>query len=136
MNKTILKFQYPKSCIKEYEFWVVMIRPKQVTLGSLIIAYKDDVENLCIQIIEGPFHHVVVKYKNFKLKPKLNEDGSLNCDYEYDIITAPSSIGENGLTDEEGDIFERKLGESLLEILWETANNENRNSNTKESITE
>ena len=98
---------------------------------------EDDVENLCIQIIEGPFHHVVVKYKNFKLKSKLNEDGSLNCDYEYDIITAPSTIGEyNELTDEEGDIFEKKLGESLLEILWETANNENRNSNTKESITE
>jgi len=97
---------------------------------------KDDDEEICIQIIEGPFHHVVVKYKNFKLKPKLNEDGSINCDYEYDIITAPSTIGEHGLTDEEGDIFEKKLGESLLEILWETTNNENRNSNTKESITE
>jgi len=98
---------------------------------------EDDIESLCIQIIEGPFHHVVVKYKNFKLKSKLNEDGSLDCDYEYDIITAPSTIGEyNKLTDEEGDIFEKKLGESLLEILWETAKNENRNSNTKESITE
>ena len=97
---------------------------------------EDDDENLCIQIIEGPFHHVVVKYKNFKLKSKLNEDGSINCDYEYDIITAPSTIGEHGLTDEEGEIFEKKLGESLLEILWETANNENRNSNTKEFITE
>ena len=97
---------------------------------------EDDPENLCIQIIEGPFHHVVVKYKNFKLKPKLNEDGSINSDYEYDIITAPSTIGEHGLTDEEGEIFEKKLGESLLEILWETANNENRNSNTKEFITE
>ena len=37
---------------------------------------EDDEENLCIQIIEGPFHHVVIKYKNFKLDPKLNEDGS------------------------------------------------------------
>ena len=57
------------------------------------------------------------------------------CDYEYDIITAPSNIGEHKLTDEEGEIFEKKLGESLLEILWETANNENRNSNTEELIT-
>jgi len=96
---------------------------------------EDDEENLCIQIIEGPFHHVVIKYKNFKLDPKLNDDGSINCDYEYDIITAPSNIGEHKLTDEEGEIFEKKLGESLLEILWETANNENRNSNTEELIT-
>ncbi len=96
---------------------------------------EDDEENLCIQIIEGPFHHVVIKYKNFKLDPKLNEDGSVNCDYEYDIITAPSTIGEHDLTDEEGEIFEKKLGESLLEILWESANNENRNSNTEELIT-
>ena len=96
---------------------------------------EDDEENLCIQIIEGPFHHVVIKYKNFKLDPKLNEDASINCYYEYDIITAPSTIGEHDLTDEEGEIFEKKLGESLLEILWESANNENRNSNTEELIT-
>jgi len=96
---------------------------------------EDDEENLCIQIIEGPFHHVVIKYKNFKLDRALNEDGSVNCDYEYDIIYAPSGIGEHDLTDEEGEIFEKKLGESLLEILWESVTDENRNSNTEELIT-
>lgn len=53
MNKTILKFKYPGSCIKEYKFWVVMIRPKQITLGSLILAYKNDIENLSEIELQG-----------------------------------------------------------------------------------
>ncbi len=45
MNITIEKFNYPHSEIKEYDHWVVMLRPKQVTIGSCVIAAKcpDDV---------------------------------------------------------------------------------------------
>jgi len=92
-------------------------------------------EGLCIQILRGPFSHVILKYQNFKTKPELNEDGSLTCDYSYDILLAPSNVGEKDLTDEEGRRFEKMLGEILLELLWESAENENRNSNTKKSIT-
>ena len=49
---------------------------------------------------------------------------------------APSTIGENHLTDEQGQIFEEKLGESILELLMESVLNENRNDNIKESVTE
>ena len=45
-----------------------------------------DDEGLCIQIIDGPFSHVVVKFKNFQTYRKLNDDGSLDCDYQYDIL--------------------------------------------------
>jgi len=93
-------------------------------------------KNLCIQIIEGPFAHVVIKYKNFITHSELNEDGSLNCDYEYDIVMAPHNVGEMNITDEEGEIFEKKIGESIIEILWESADNENRNGGTEKSITE
>ena len=93
-------------------------------------------KNLCIQILEGPFVNVVIKYKNFITHSELNEDGSLNCDYEYDIVMAPHNVGEMNITDEEGEIFEKKIGESIIEILWESADNENRNGGTEKSITE
>jgi diadenosine tetraphosphate (Ap4A) HIT family hydrolase len=41
-NDTMRKFGYPDSLIHEYEHWVVLLRPAQVTLGSLILAAKDD----------------------------------------------------------------------------------------------
>ena len=73
--------------------------------------------SLCIQIIQGPFRHVVVKYKDFKTDPNLNDDGTLTCQYGYDIITSPSDIGERVITDEQGEIFEEKLGQAILEII-------------------
>ena len=41
-NDTMRKFGYPDSLIREYEHWVVLLRPAQVTLGSLILAAKGD----------------------------------------------------------------------------------------------
>ena len=103
-----------------------------------VVPNPDDTNdnNLCIQIIEGPFANVILKYKNFKTYSKLNEDGSLNCDYEYDFMMVPSDIGERNITDEEGEIFEKKIGEAIIELLWESAEYENRNSDTEELTTE
>lgn len=42
-NETIKNFGYPNTLLKEYDHWVVLIRPGQVTLGSLILAAKSDV---------------------------------------------------------------------------------------------
>ncbi len=42
MNDTLLKFGYPDSAIKIYEHWSVLLRPEQVTLGSLILASHSD----------------------------------------------------------------------------------------------
>jgi diadenosine tetraphosphate (Ap4A) HIT family hydrolase len=41
MNDTIRKFGFPDTLIHEYEHWVVLLRPQQVTLGSLILASKE-----------------------------------------------------------------------------------------------
>ena len=43
MNETIEKFGYPETLVCEYEHWVVLLRPQQVTLGSLILACKEPV---------------------------------------------------------------------------------------------
>jgi diadenosine tetraphosphate (Ap4A) HIT family hydrolase len=42
MNPTIEKFGYPHTLIKEHEHWLVLLRPAQVTLGSLVLAAKSD----------------------------------------------------------------------------------------------
>jgi len=42
MNATIDKFGWPASLIAEYTHWVVLLRPAQPTLGSLVLAAKSD----------------------------------------------------------------------------------------------
>jgi len=42
MNPTIEKFGYPATLVREFDHWVVLLRPAQVTLGSLVLAAKSD----------------------------------------------------------------------------------------------
>jgi diadenosine tetraphosphate (Ap4A) HIT family hydrolase len=41
MNATIVRFGYPASLLHEYGSWVVLLRPAQPTLGSMILACKE-----------------------------------------------------------------------------------------------
>jgi diadenosine tetraphosphate (Ap4A) HIT family hydrolase len=42
MNETIVRFRYPATLVAEYEHWLVLLRPAQPTLGSLILAAKGE----------------------------------------------------------------------------------------------
>ena len=42
MNATVIKFGHPETLIAEYEHWVLLLRPAQPTLGSLVLAAKSD----------------------------------------------------------------------------------------------
>jgi diadenosine tetraphosphate (Ap4A) HIT family hydrolase len=42
MNPTVEKFGYPATLLKEWQHWMVLLRPAQVTLGSLVLAAKSD----------------------------------------------------------------------------------------------
>jgi diadenosine tetraphosphate (Ap4A) HIT family hydrolase len=42
MNATIEKFGHPHTLVKDYAHWVVLLRPQQPTLGSLVLAAKSD----------------------------------------------------------------------------------------------
>ena len=42
VNDTIRKFGFPETLVRDYEYWVLLLRPAQVTLGSLVLAAKDD----------------------------------------------------------------------------------------------
>lgn len=41
-NITIKAFGYPDTVLKEYEYWTVLLRPDQVTLGTVVIANKSN----------------------------------------------------------------------------------------------
>jgi diadenosine tetraphosphate (Ap4A) HIT family hydrolase len=41
-NATMTKFGYPGTLIREYDHWVVLLRPQQVTLGSLVLAANSE----------------------------------------------------------------------------------------------
>jgi diadenosine tetraphosphate (Ap4A) HIT family hydrolase len=42
MNETILRFGYPDTLVAEYRHWIVLLRPQQPTLGSLVLAAVGD----------------------------------------------------------------------------------------------
>ena len=46
MNATITRFGYPATLLHEYRSWVVLLRPAQPTLGSLVLACKEDASSL------------------------------------------------------------------------------------------
>jgi diadenosine tetraphosphate (Ap4A) HIT family hydrolase len=39
-DNTLIKFGFPESLIKEYDNWYLLLRPDQVTIGSLILITK------------------------------------------------------------------------------------------------
>ena len=44
MNETIQRFGHPGTLVAEYAHWVVLLRPDQPTLGSLVLAAKSEAE--------------------------------------------------------------------------------------------
>ena len=42
MNATMKKFGYPDTCVKEFHQWVILLRPQQVTLGSLVLICREE----------------------------------------------------------------------------------------------
>lgn len=45
MNNTILKFGYPDSLVGELGNWTVLLRPRQVTIGSLVLACSEEISS-------------------------------------------------------------------------------------------
>jgi diadenosine tetraphosphate (Ap4A) HIT family hydrolase len=42
MNQTIARFGYPATLVAEYQHWLVLLRPEQPTLGSLVLAARSE----------------------------------------------------------------------------------------------
>ena len=44
-NDTMRKFGFPDTLIRDFRHWVVLLRPAQVTLGSLVLCAKSEAES-------------------------------------------------------------------------------------------
>ncbi len=45
-HQTLKTFGYPQTLVHEYAHWCVLLRPAQVTLGSLVLICKEDATQL------------------------------------------------------------------------------------------
>ena len=41
-HETLLKFNYPNTLLREYQHWAILLRPKQITVGSLVLVCKEE----------------------------------------------------------------------------------------------
>ena len=74
-------------------------------------------KSLCISIHDdSPFDGAVVRYTRFKLVEQELDGNDIACQYEYDIEVPPHDVGFE-ISDKDGEEFEHRLGEWLLEII-------------------
>ncbi|GAK33994.1 HIT family protein [Iodidimonas nitroreducens] len=61
VHATILKFGYPQSLVRSYDHWMVQLRPKQATLGALVVIAKEEATafSALSQAAAAEFHQVV-----------------------------------------------------------------------------
>jgi diadenosine tetraphosphate (Ap4A) HIT family hydrolase len=43
-NDTMIKFGHPQSLVRDYGYWAVLLRPKQATLGAVVLVCKEEVQ--------------------------------------------------------------------------------------------
>lgn len=46
MNVTAQTFGYPRTLIKEFDHWLVLLRPEQITVGTLVLVTKSNATHL------------------------------------------------------------------------------------------
>ncbi|MGE3747683.1 MAG: HIT family protein [Sphingomonadaceae bacterium] len=75
MNETIKRFGYPETLVAEYPHWVVLVRPEQPTLGSLILAAKSEATAFSdlptaafaeLALVTGELEHALKRFVNYE----------------------------------------------------------------------
>ena len=137
INKTLKKFGYPGTLVKEYNHWCILLRNEQVTLGSLVLICKDNVTKFS-NISDEAFQeyprvinetentlYTLFKYDkinylmlmmvdpnvHFHVIPRY-KDKRIFLDYEFldpDWPDKPSLINENKISNEVFKELKRKL---------------------------
>ena len=74
-NATMRKFGAPHTVICQYQYWSVMLRPAQVTLGALVLAAHEPVQ-VFSQLSPGSFTelHTVIGHVEFALTTAFHYD--------------------------------------------------------------
>ena len=140
-NETLIKFGYPDSLVHEYDDWVVLLRPVQVTVASLVLACKLDIDSVgkipaktfaelatvtsdIESTLRNTFHYdkinylllmMVDKHVHFHVLPRYESARSLKGeDFKDTSWPGPPNISENmGITNEQ---YEEIL--ALLKSSW------------------
>ena len=74
-------------------------------------------KSLCIMVMDdSPFVGAVVRYTSFKLVEQELTGNDIACQYEYEFEVPPHDLGHE-ISDEEGQSFEKRLGEWVIEII-------------------
>jgi len=74
-------------------------------------------KSLCIVVMDdSPFDGAVVRYTAFKLIEQELDGNDIACQYEYEFEVPPHDLGHE-ISDEEGQAFEVRLGEWVIEII-------------------
>ena len=81
------KFKPCELCIKEFKYWIVCVRQKQVTLGSVVILLKRETENVSGMLPEeGAEFPKVIKWYEEKCKEKF---GAIKFNYMIMMMKDP-----------------------------------------------
>lgn len=117
MISTLAKFGYPNSLIKSYKYWNLLLRPGQVTLGSLILICKESVHQYSLvsqeaiseqkliiteieQVLKHRFDYSKINYQmlmmqdpdvHFHVIPRYDSPVSF-CEKEYVDLFWPSIV--------------------------------------------
>ena len=77
-NATLVKFGLPATLIADYKHWTVLLRPAQVTLGSLILGAKGEwlafsgIPPLAFAELAHVTHCLETGLRNFRAYDKIN----------------------------------------------------------------
>lgn len=141
MSETLKKFRYPESLVKEYENWLLLCRPKQKTLGSLVLLCKDEITSFSaisdksftelsqiIREVEGKlrkeFNYDKINYQmwmmadpevHFHIFPRYSVDKEL-FGFVFKDTAWPGTLGDNDLNQIGEEVY-LKLASKLKELF-------------------
>lgn len=78
-----------------------------------------DADYWCIRLDKGEYTGLVYKYGEIGVSPKLNEDGTLPVNFEYDILFVPEDLRKKEFEDEKKQEFENFIGSIMMQMVQE-----------------
>lgn len=99
---------------------MVILFPREKTMNNTLPVEHVDYEVIdnpnkekkwaCVKILKSPYENVIVEFGKLKFAEKENEDGSLNAEFDHNIIDYAGKKIEN-------ENFAHLLGDILIDIL-------------------
>jgi len=95
LENTLNKFGYPKSLIQEYAHWYLVLRPQQITLGSMVLISKSEDTNFgalsteAFSELKKVISDIEIKLRLFLKFEKINYEMLMMVDPEVHFHVLP-----------------------------------------------